>query len=119
MIDDKVIRDYLDSQSKCIDELMRNSLPTIKKIFQILNKAKKNGNKIYIMGNGGSASTATHFASDLLKTSLTKNTRKIKAFSLADNIPVMLAWANDTSYENIFKKQLAVSYTHLTLPTKA
>ena len=41
MIDDKVIRDYLDSQSKCIDELMRNSLPTIKKIFQILNKAKK------------------------------------------------------------------------------
>ena len=106
MIDNKVIRDYLDSQSQCIDELMRNSLPTIKKIFQILNKAKKNGNKIYIMGNGGSASTATHFASDLLKTSLTKNTRKIKAFSLADNIPVMLAWANDTSYENIFKKQL-------------
>ena len=41
MTDDKVIRDYLDSQSKCIDELMRNSLPTIKKIFQILNKAKK------------------------------------------------------------------------------
>ena len=81
MIDNKVIRDYLDSQSQCIDELMRNSLPTIKKIFQILNKAKTNGNKIYIMGNGGSASTATHFASDLLKTSLTKNTRKIKAFS--------------------------------------
>ena len=46
MIDNKVIRDYLDSQSKCIDELMRNSLPTIKKIFQILNKAKTNGNKI-------------------------------------------------------------------------
>jgi Phosphoheptose isomerase len=67
MIDNKVIRDYLDSQSQCIDELMRNSLPTIKKIFQILNKAKTNGNKIYIMGNGGSASTATHFASEFVK----------------------------------------------------
>ena len=106
MNDKKIIYDYLDSQTQCIDELMKNNVPTIKKIFQIFNKAKKNGNKIYIMGNGGSASTASHFASDLLKTSLTKNTKKIKAFSLSDNIPVMLAWANDTSYENIFKKQL-------------
>ena len=56
------------------------------------------------MGNGGSASTATHFTSDLLKTSLTRNTKKIKAFSLSDNIPLILAWANDTSHENIFKK---------------
>jgi D-sedoheptulose 7-phosphate isomerase len=85
---------------------MKNHLLTLKKIFHIINKAKKNGNKIFIMGNGGSASTATHFTSDLLKTSLTKNTKKIKAFSLSDNIPLILAWANDTSHENIFKKQL-------------
>ena len=106
MIDNKTIHNYLDSQIKCIDELMKGHSSTLKKIFHILNKAKKNGNKIFIMGNGGSASTATHFTSDLLKTSLTKNTKKIKAFSLSDNIPVILAWANDTSYENIFKKQL-------------
>ena len=106
MIDNKTIHNYLDSQIKCIDELMKSHPSTLKKIFHILLKAKKNGNKIFIMGNGGSASTATHFTSDLLKTSLTKNTKKIKAFSLSDNIPVILAWANDTSYENIFKKQL-------------
>ena len=106
MNDNKIINDYLNSQTQCIDKLMKNNTSTIKKIFQVLNKAKKNGRKIYIMGNGGSASTASHFASDLLKTSLTKNTKRIKAFSLSDNMPVILAWANDTSYENIFKEQL-------------
>ena len=106
MNENKIILGYLDLQIKCINELMLPHSSTLKKIFHILNKAKKNGNKIFIMGNGGSASTATHFTSDLLKTSLTKNTKKIKAFSLSDNIPVILAWANDTSYENIFKKQL-------------
>ena len=58
------------------------------------------------MGNGGSASTSSHFVSDLLKTSLTKEAKKIKAISLTDNIPVLMAWANDTSFENIFSSQL-------------
>ena len=58
------------------------------------------------MGNGGSASTATHFVSDLLKTSLVKKRNRFKAFSLSDNIPVILAWANDTSYDEIFTGQL-------------
>ena len=58
------------------------------------------------MGNGGSASTATHFTSDLLKTSIIKNEKRFKAHSLSDNIPVILAWANDTEYKNIFSEQL-------------
>ena len=46
MIDNKIIHNYLDSQIKYIDELMKNHLLTLKKIFHIINKAKKNGNKI-------------------------------------------------------------------------
>ena len=58
------------------------------------------------MGNGGSASTASHFVADLLKTSITNENNRFKAISLTDNIPVLLAWSNDESYENIFSNQL-------------
>ena len=55
---------------------------------------------------GGSASTASHFTSDLLKTAITKDTKRFKAYSLTDNMPVVLAWANDSSYDEVFKNQL-------------
>ena len=58
------------------------------------------------MGNGGSASTASHFVADLLKTSITQENKRFKAISLSDNIPVLLAWSNDESYDNIFSNQL-------------
>lgn len=58
------------------------------------------------MGNGGSASTASHFVSDLLKTSITEGNKRFQAISLVDNISVASAWANDVSYDDIFSEQL-------------
>ncbi|RZD40497.1 MAG: phosphoheptose isomerase [Thaumarchaeota archaeon] len=101
----QIMNMYLDSQIDCISKI-KDSQENIKKIFQILLKARDKKRQIFVMGNGGSASTATHFVSDLLKTSLIKNTNRFKAFSLSDNIPVILAWANDTSYDKIFVSQL-------------
>ena len=75
-------------------------------IYQSLVEARDNQKKIYIMGNGGSSSTASHFTSDLLKTSILKNKKRFKAFSLSDNMPVISAWSNDSSYEHIFQEQL-------------
>ena len=105
MNENQIINMYLASQIECINKI-KDSQENLKKIFQILLKARDKKRQIFVMGNGGSASTATHFVSDLLKTSLTKNTDKFKAFSLSDNIPVILAWANDTSYDKIFASQL-------------
>jgi D-sedoheptulose 7-phosphate isomerase len=95
----------LEDQIKTINEL-KKSKEIIEKIYVEIKNAQKNSNKIFIMGNGGSASTSSHFVSDLLKTSLTKEANRIKAISLTDNIPVVMAWANDTSFENIFYSQL-------------
>ena len=95
----------LEEQIKTINEL-KKSKDIIEKIYLEIKNAQINNNKIFIMGNGGSASTSSHFVSDLLKTSLTKEAKKIKAISLTDNIPVLMAWANDTSFENIFSNQL-------------
>ncbi len=63
---------------------------------------------IFIAGNGGSAATASHFATDLSKTTITKapGSRGIRAVALTDNAGLLTAWANDVSYEQIFAEQL-------------
>lgn len=95
----------LEDQVKTINEL-KKSKNVIEKIYLEIKNAQSNNKKIFIMGNGGSASTSSHFVSDLLKTSLTKEAKRVKAISLTDNIPVLMAWGNDTSFEEIFSSQL-------------
>ena len=102
---ENLIISNLEDQIKTINEL-KKSKEVIEKIYLEIKNARNGNNKIFIMGNGGSASTSSHFVSDLLKTSLTKEANRIKAISLTDNIPVVMAWANDTSFENIFYSQL-------------
>lgn len=70
----------------------------LKLIAQIIKKR----NYIYIIGNGGSASTANHFANDLVKLA------GVKAISLCSNEAIVMAYANDNGYENIFIDQLKV-----------
>ena len=105
MSDENNIENYLQLQIDTITKL-KDSSHNIQKIVDSLLKARKAGNKIFIMGNGGSASTSTHFVSDLLKTSIIKNESRFKAISLSDNIPVILAWSNDESFDKIFVEQL-------------
>jgi D-sedoheptulose 7-phosphate isomerase len=58
------------------------------------------------MGNGGSGSTASHFVGDLSKGTIVEGFPRFKAVALTDNIPNMLAWGNDSSYDDIFIEQL-------------
>ena len=62
---------------------------------------------IYVLGNGGSAATASHFACDLAKGTRTNGVPTFRVVALTDNAALMTAWANDTSYERIFAEQLA------------
>lgn len=64
------------------------------------------GRRIFIMGNGGSAMTASHFACDLNKGCSPGLGRRFKAICLNDSIPTLLAYANDLSYEQVFVEQL-------------
>tara|TARA_B000000460_G_scaffold245910_1_gene218310 strand:+ start:242 stop:829 length:588 start_codon:yes stop_codon:yes gene_type:complete len=100
-----LIQDYLNSQIKAITDL-KEKMNIIEKILDIILEARNNEKQIYVLGNGGSASTSTHFVSDLLKTSITEDEKRFKAMSLSDNIPVILAWSNDMSYDAIFVEQL-------------
>jgi D-sedoheptulose 7-phosphate isomerase len=77
-------------------------------VVDLLNCIKKtisrNGT-VYVLGNGGSASTASHFVNDLTVIAKRRNVF-INAKSLADNIAIITAIANDENYESIFQKQL-------------
>ena len=99
------IDEYLEQQIKSIKSLKEHHTE-LQEIFNILKNARDKRNQVFVMGNGGSASTASHFVADLLKTSITIENKRFKAMSLSDNIPVLLAWSNDESYENIFSNQL-------------
>lgn len=96
---------YLQEQNLCLEKILQNQ-DTLNNIISILIKTKNSGKKIYTFGNGGSASTASHFVSDLLKTTITKDDKRFAAISLVDNFAVNSAWANDVSYDDIFVEQL-------------
>ncbi len=74
---------------------------TVREIADVLWEAHKNGNRIYVMGNGGSATTASHIAGDLNKTC------GLKAMALTDSNYLITAWANDEGYAEIFRQQLS------------
>ena len=80
--------------------------PQLRKVADIIRIARDEGNTVFTFGNGGSGSTAVHFASDLMKTATRPDLKRIRAISLNDNMPLTTAWANDSSYEHVFKEQL-------------
>jgi D-sedoheptulose 7-phosphate isomerase len=83
------------------------SLPHLQSVLSLLEEAYHNGHRIFIMGNGGSAATASHFALDLAKNTIMPGVPRLKAISLTDHVPLITAWSNDTAYEHIFAEQLA------------
>jgi len=75
-------------------------------VVELIETARARGKRIFTFGNGGSAATASHFASDLCKGAISPGKPRIRAFALTDNLPLLSAWANDSAYENIFAEQL-------------
>lgn len=80
------------------------------KVANILLDAWENNKQVFIFGNGGSASTASHFACDLGKGTLTNvydmNEKRFRVISLNDNISMFTALANDLHYDDVFAQQL-------------
>jgi D-sedoheptulose 7-phosphate isomerase len=97
------VDNYLTNLKQVIDKLDRQE---INLFIQILANAYQEGRQIFIMGNGGSASTASHFACDINKGVSLGLEKRFKVICLNDCIPTMLAYANDTSYADVFVEQL-------------
>jgi D-sedoheptulose 7-phosphate isomerase len=98
------VRKYIDDLSVTLTQLPQEP---IKKAILVLHEARINNRQVFIMGNGGSASTASHFVCDLAKNTRTQDLPHFRVVGLTDNMALMSAYANDEGYENVFAQQLA------------
>lgn len=97
------IHNYLSQLREVAADL---SVEDIDKAIEVLFDAWIKGNQVFICGNGGSASTATHFACDLTKGASPRGKRGFRVECLNDNVPLMLALVNDDGFDNLFYEQL-------------
>ena len=102
MTKQKVIKQYIERLREMLAKL---NIDTISSIIDAMESLHGDG-KIYIIGNGGSAATASHMANDLSGGLKLRDIRNFDVESLSDNSSVCTAIANDIGYENIFYAQL-------------
>jgi D-sedoheptulose 7-phosphate isomerase len=97
------IRTYLDQVSSLV---MKVPPEEIRRVSDIIIAAYDRGSRVFVFGNGGGSATSGHFVCDLAKGTAMGGRRRLKAMSLATNVPLLTAWANDTDYTNTFGEQL-------------
>ena len=102
------VSQFSENYIQYVSEVIKNiNIENIKKFIEILLEAKQKKSTVYFIGNGGSASTASHFANDLaIGTNSWKN--PLKVISLVDNNAIMTAIANDYGFEEVFLRQVKI-----------
>ncbi len=100
-----MIREYLDWTREVCGRIEPRE---VQALIDLLMEARQHGKGIFVIGNGGSAATASHLAVDLGKGTLrdTKDEPRFRVNSLTDNLPYVTAWANDFDYDLVFEQQL-------------
>src|ERR1700758_5719228 len=81
-------------------------LGKVERAIEILGRAREEGRRIFVCGNGGSASTASHFATDLVKGASFGREARFRIMALTDSMPTITAYSNDVGYECVFAEQL-------------
>ena len=98
-------RGYITELRACLDQL---DLEQVARVVALLAEAQERDSAVFVVGNGGSASTATHMASDLSRSRCGSGKPGLRAVSLTDNIAAFTAFANDTGYDGAFAEMLAL-----------
>ena len=97
--------DYLEYTDKALRSVKPEE---VQNTIDLLWRAYRNGHTVFVIGNGGSAATASHLAQDLAKG--TRRTlaqkKRIRALALTDSVPFLTAYGNDDGYDVVFEQQL-------------
>ncbi|MGA2604864.1 MAG: SIS domain-containing protein, partial [Verrucomicrobiia bacterium] len=100
-------KDYLTGLKDVLDRL---PLQPLDDIIRAIEQARDEGRQIFVIGNGGSAATASHMMNDLCKGTLGHKGDapwpRLRVIALTDNVSLMTAWANDTDFNHIFSEPL-------------
>ena len=97
------LRDYWDEVA---DVAAAIDLTALEQAAVMLLTCQARGRVVFVIGNGGSAATASHFACDLSKGTRRDGPPTFHVVSLTDNVPLLTAWANDSGYDRVFSEQL-------------
>ena len=99
--------DYVDSYLTELEQVIRNMpRPDILAVVDALETAWREGRQVFLIGNGGSAATASHMMNDLNKLTIVPGQPRMRALALTDNVPLMTAWGNDAAYDDVFVEPL-------------
>lgn len=98
-----MVERYLGEVEAAVRQIDRAA---VRAVVDALYACWARGGTTYLIGNGGSASTASHMMNDLTKCTIVPGRPRFRALALTDNVPVMTAFANDQSYEDIFVEPL-------------
>lgn len=94
------------------DELLRLDPAQVTNLADLMYDCYRRGRTIFVIGNGGSGSNASHFCEDIGKGTLRKKDfdddtkKRFRILSLTDNTPYILAWGNDEGFDRVFLEQL-------------
>jgi D-sedoheptulose 7-phosphate isomerase len=98
-----LLKDYLDAETRLFNRIASER---VDQVVTILEHARMEGRRVFLFGNGGSGSTASHFACDLGKATIDDRRPRFKVISLTDSLPTLTAYANDVGYEAVFAEPL-------------
>lgn len=98
------IAEFLEEARRTVAQLDQQVLTGMLDCFMDVWRCRRT---VFVMGNGGSASTATHFAADLAKYTISAGKPRFKVIGLTDNVPLVSAWTNDGGFNSIFVEQMA------------
>ena len=98
-----VLEDHINEVRSVLSQI---PISAVERVVGIILDAYETGGHVYVVGNGGSATNASHFACDLSKATIVEGRARLRVTSLTDNVALLTAWANDTNYENVFAEQL-------------
>lgn len=101
------ISEYFEREKRVMDTIDKSEFS---KVINLLEEARKDGRQIFTMGNGGSAATASHYCGDFNKGISAYKDKRYRMICLNDNLPALLAYANDISYADVFVEQLKNFY---------
>jgi D-sedoheptulose 7-phosphate isomerase len=101
---DRYVRTYVGDAKTALQEPYL--LEAMQKVVPLLLTARGNGRTIFFFGNGGSASTASHFVVDIGKATIRGDGKRFRCVALVDNVESVTAWANDADYAKVFSEQL-------------
>jgi D-sedoheptulose 7-phosphate isomerase len=93
-------------KSELMQAIETVDLNAVQEAIEVLRRARDEGRRIFTCGNGGSASTASHFVCDIVKGASFGRDRRFRIMALTDSLATLTAYSNDVSYECVFVEQL-------------